>query len=470
MSSKPGSERTYSLTRRMALRFAVITSVLLIGYGLWSGYVLIDTLRGGTHAFLSHELEELALHIRQSDGSREAVRRCADDIARVTKEPPTAFRVRDGHGEVVAESGPAALLERHPDPLPPDVSWREFLLPHGIAVATRGVKATDLRLEVISDASVVVTSVRRGVLSILTVTAVGVVLAAFAGWLSAYLGLRGLREVVSRAHDIHGADDATPIELTSAPREVRDLSHALNGMLERIRRGLSDLRTFTAGLAHELRSPIQNLLGETEVALLSDRTADDYREVLQSNLEDLHSLADAVDNLVAWCRTSEPGRRDRNAETFDLAAESELRLTRERRTAERDGVTLEIIHEGDTRLRADREAVLRVLRNLAGNAIAFSPQGETVRVRILGDADAVRVVVEDRGPGIPAELGDRIYEPFMSGRADKGGCGGHGLGLAICRTVVQDHGGELRHEPREGGGTRFIAGFPRARRTAVGNR
>jgi two-component system heavy metal sensor histidine kinase CusS len=461
MSSKSDPERTYSLTRRLAVRFAAITSLLLVGYGGWSGYMLVETLRDETHSFLSHELDELSLHIRQSDGSPEAIRRCAEDIARVTREPPTGFRVRDRRGTIVAESGRKALFERHPGPLSPDVSWREFLFSDGVAVAAREMKSAGLTLEIVSDAGAVLSNIRRGGLSLILSTAIAVVLAAFAGWFSAHSGLRGIREVVSRARDIHGVDDAEPIELGSAPSEVRDLSLALNAMLGRIRRGLADLRTFTAGLAHELRSPLQNLLGETEVALLADRSPEEYRETLRSNLGDLHALADAVDNLVAWCRTSDPGRRDRNAEAFDLADEAELRLSRERRTARRDGVELVVERAGNTRIRADREGILRVLRNLAGNAIGHSPPGGRVDVRILGDADAVRIVVEDRGPGVPADLVDRMFEPFVSGRADKGRRGGYGLGLAICRTVAGDHGGTCRYEPREGGGARFIAEIPR---------
>ncbi len=103
-----------------------------------------------------------------------------------------------------------------------------------------------------------------------------------------------------------------------------------------------------------------------------------------------------------------------------------------------------------------------MLRNLVGNALAWSPAGAAVDVRVEGAPAAVRLVVEDRGPGIPAELAERIFEPFVSGRARRGERGGYGLGLTICRTAVRAHGGRIWHEPREGGGTRFVAEFPRA--------
>jgi two-component system heavy metal sensor histidine kinase CusS len=237
-------------------------------------------------------------------------------------------------------------------------------------------------------------------------------------------------------------------------------------MLERIEAGLSSMKTFTAGLAHELRSPLQNLLGETEVALLSERSPREYAQLLRSNLDDLHALSDAVDNLITWCRSSDPKQSRGVLESFDFADEARLRLERERRTAERGHMELQISSAGDTRIVADREGSLRVLRNLVSNAIAASPQGATVDVRIEGDEQFVALAVEDRGPGIPAELAPRIFEPFVSGRPRKGERGGYGLGLAICRTIMQQHGGSLAFESRAGGGTRFTARFPRALRAA----
>jgi signal transduction histidine kinase len=194
---------------------------------------------------------------------------------------------------------------------------------------------------------------------------------------------------------------------------------------------------------------------------MAERDGEDYRHLLRSNLDDLHALSDAVDNLIAWCRSAEPKRPDAPLEDFDLAVEARLRLERERRSAERAGVRLTLETAGDTRLRANREDSLRVLRNLVGNAIAWSPRDQDVAVRIDGRDDGVHVSVEDRGPGIPETLAGRVFEPFVTGHARRGARGGYGLGLAICRTIVQEHGGHIGFEPRPGGGTRFVVEFPR---------
>ncbi|MHC5211845.1 MAG: ATP-binding protein, partial [Planctomycetota bacterium] len=270
---------------------------------------------------------------------------------------------------------------------------------------------------------------------------VSVLLAGLCGWYTAWRGLRSLRAMVAQARAIDLPEGGAAIRLDHAPRELSELGHELNAMLARIDDGLKSMRTFTAGLAHELRSPLQNLIGETEVTLMAEQSGDDYRQLLRSNLDDLHSLSDAVDNLIAWCRSAEPKRQGATLEDFDLAVEAHLRLERERRSAERAGLQLTVEADGDTRLFANREDSLRVLRNLVGNAITWSLRGTDVVVHIHGNPDGVRVSVEDRGPGIPETLAGRIFEPFVTGQVRQGARGGYGLGLAICRSIMLEHGG-----------------------------
>jgi len=104
------------------------------------------------------------------------------------------------------------------------------------------------------------------------------------------------------------------------------------------------------------------------------------------------------------------------------------------------------------------ERVWAVLRDFNSHHLWHDVVAES---RIEGDERSVALSVDDRGPGIPAELADRIFEPFVSGRPRKGERGGYGLGLAICRSIMQQHGGSLHFESRGGGGTRFLARFPR---------
>ena len=455
-------DHTWSLTRRMAVRFALMTSALLALYALGSAYVLYATLHEEVDEFLEHELSEYVMQLAETDGSAAQLRQATWLISQIEEPMPCAYRVRDAQGYLIAEAGGAELLTgpaREDTGRGPHLLW--FF---GTPVVKRAAPVPDLPLmvEMFVDTSESRASLYKYLVSAGTTLLLFVGLAALSAWYTAWRGLRSLRELTRQARAIETPRRGAALHLEGAPRELRELGGELNAMLERIDAGLASMRTFTAGLAHELRSPLQNLMGETEVALLSERSSKEYVHLLRSNLDDLHALSDAIDNLILWCRSSDPKEPRGALERFDYAAEARLRLERERRTAERGGIGLAVDSAGDTELVADREGSLRVLRNLVGNAIVWSPPGATVEVRIEGDERSVALVVEDRGPGIPPELADRIFEPFVSGRPRKGERGGYGLGLAICRTIMQQHGGSLLFESRPGGGTRFVARFPRS--------
>jgi two-component system heavy metal sensor histidine kinase CusS len=462
MTGPDGADRSWSLTQRLGRQFALMTSALIAVYALGSTYALYSTMRAELNDFIWHELEEFELNVDSTDGSQQAVQDATTEIAMLSEALPCAFRVRDRSGWVVAESGPEHLLATSVDatPDPPDHVVMP-LVGSPVVVRTAASHRHELLLELIVD-----TSEKQAKLVEYLAWSGGaflasVLLAGLCGWYTAWRGLRGLRAMVTQTRGIDLASESATILLDRAPRELSELGNELNAMLARIEQGLVSMRTFTAGLAHELRSPLQNLIGETEVSLMAERSGDDYRHLLRSNLDDLHSLSDAVDNLIAWCRSAEPKRRGAPLEDFDLAVEAHLRLERERRSAERAGVLLKLESDGDTRLFANREDSLRVLRNLVGNAITWSPRDREVVVHIHGDPDGVRLSVEDRGPGIPESLADRIFEPFVTGHARRGARGGYGLGLAICRSIMLEHGGQIAFEPRADGGTRFVADFPR---------
>jgi len=466
MSSRSDPEARWSLTRRLAWIFSVTTCLLLGIQTVGSCYFVFDTLRDELGMLIEHEATEFRLALEDVERSPGAAVEVTRRLAASFGEPDAAFRVRTTWGEVVAAAGDEALLAR--DWTPVDVGERAPRDPFTWDRLGATLPTADGAL--LMDVVIEGRAQQRRLREFLGVATLGflvmAVLSGLAGWFVAARGMRWLRAVVSQARLIDLPAGSTSIRLDDPPEEMGELAAALNAMLERIDTRLREMRTFTAGLAHELRSPLQNLVGETEVALMAPRPRDEYVRLLRSNLEELQDLSSAVGNLVTFCRTSEPRPREPVLQPFDARDEAVLVLDGQARHAERLGVTLDLRASGDTAWLGDRESYLRVLRNLVDNATSCSPHGGTVAVVLRGDEHALSLVVEDEGPGVPEALRERIYDPFVTGRAREGRRGGYGLGLAICRTLVGEAGGTIRHEAREGGGTRFVVELPRRRPAA----
>ena len=268
-----------------------------------------------------------------------------------------------------------------------------------------------------------------------------------------------LRQVAASVRDLDSPLDRTVLEVAGAPNEIREVTDAFQETLEKIRRQSERTRLLTAGLAHELRSPIQNLLGETEVALMREREPEEYRRVLGSTIEELRDLARVVDNLVLLCSA---GESDGAAERFDLGLEAELRLQKETQRANERGVHVDFEHRGDLEVRGDREALVLALRNLLSNAVRWSPVGGNVRVTLAGSPERVEIVVDDDGPGVDEAERAKIFEPFYRGRPGAGERAGYGLGLALARAGGAGPRGLDRRGTRAVGRRALPDGPPRA--------
>jgi signal transduction histidine kinase len=182
---------------------------------------------------------------------------------------------------------------------------------------------------------------------------------------------------------------------------------------------------------------------------------------MASQLDELMELADAIDNLLAICaRGGEPSPVA--PEQFDVGKEAALRLGRESARAAREGITLDVHVEGDTEIAGNRESALRGIRNVVGNAIDWTPKSGRIEVSIVGEAKQVVVTVDDSGPGVPEDQRERIFETFVRGTARSGRRVGYGLGLAIARASVADHGGDIGIATSPLGGARFRLTFARA--------
>ncbi|MCO4888034.1 heavy metal sensor histidine kinase [Cupriavidus sp. WGtm5] len=279
------------------------------------------------------------------------------------------------------------------------------------------------------------------------------------GWWAARRGLSPLRTMASRARIVtaHKLDERMPVE--TVPVEMADLAATLNAMLERLQRDFARLSEFSSDLAHELRTPITNLMTQTQVVLSQPRDAARYRDVLASNVEELQRLSRMVSDMLYLAKT-EHGIMLPSAEPIEVADEVQALFDFYDALAEDKGVRLTL--RGRGRITGDRLMLRRALSNLLSNALRHTPAGKGIWVEITPGADAVQVVVENEGETIRPELLPALFDRFF--RADKSRArpesdgAGLGLGLAITQAIVAAHGGAIGVSS-EAGKTRFTLTF-----------
>lgn len=281
---------------------------------------------------------------------------------------------------------------------------------------------------------------------------------AILGAWAARSGLRPLRRMSAIAASVSADSLTARLPEAQMPTELADLAHAFNAMLERLDASFQRLSAFSADIAHELRTPLSNLLTHTQVTLTRPRDIDAYREALHSNLEELQWMAQLVNDML-YLAKADHGLLTPRREPLDLAQEVEALLEFYALLAEESQIQL--THEGSGQLAGDRSMLRRALSNLLDNALRYTPAGGEIKVRMVPAADRLRITVENSGPGIPAALLPRLFDRFY--RADparREGSSEHaGLGLAITQSIIRAHGGQITCES-QAGMTRFVIELP----------
>jgi two-component system heavy metal sensor histidine kinase CusS len=243
---------------------------------------------------------------------------------------------------------------------------------------------------------------------------------------------------------------------TGWPRELQPLAVAFDGMLARLEASFTRLSQFSADLAHELRTPIANILGEAQVALTRDRTPSEYREVIESTIAECERLSGIVDNLLFVARV-DAAREPVERTLFDGRPAVEKIATFYRAIAEDRHIAINCTGEGE--IYGDPALFGRAVSNLVDNALRFTPDGGTIQISMTVTAAHSEVVVSDDGCGIAPEHLPRVFDRFY--RVDSSrSSDGAGLGLALVKSIVDLHGGSARIESEVGRGTTVVLIFP----------
>jgi len=303
---------------------------------------------------------------------------------------------------------------------------------------------------------------------VLLVVAIPIALAVSlaGGWFLAGRALRPVDKITLAAQRIAAGDLSQRLSIPAAHDEIGRLAATFNNMIGRLDTSFRQIRQFTSDASHELRTPLTVMKGETDLVLRRPRLLDDYKSVLESNLEEIDRMTRIVDELLFLSRADMGEVR---VESLPVAMESLVEdihrqaklLAQDRNIEVLLGTVMPVVVQGDDlRLR-------ELLLNLVENAMKYSYPGGKVEIALLNDGREARLSVTDHGIGIAPADHKKIFQRFFRTDVARGHTKkGTGLGLAICSWIAELHKGRVEVKSALGQGSTFTVVLPLAHPTA----
>jgi heavy metal sensor kinase len=292
----------------------------------------------------------------------------------------------------------------------------------------------------------------------------GLVMLLFASGVGLWLSRKALAPVdaiTKTARSINAGNLSNRLEQLNSGDELQRLSDTLNEMLTRIEEAFKRVSQFTADASHELRTPISLMRTEAEIALRKSRDIDEYQEALRHILIEAERMTVLIEKLLSVAR-ADAGRETLDARPINLR-ETVARVISEWRLTVNDhnlSLTEHVMRE-ELFIRGDRSALNRLFNILLDNAVKYTPAPGTIDIRLEANNGGAIFSIADTGIGIREDEHERIFERFY--RVDKARSrelGGAGLGLAIARWIVEQHGGSILVKSSLGKGATFVVVLP----------
>ncbi len=292
------------------------------------------------------------------------------------------------------------------------------------------------------------------------------VVALVGGWIISRRIFRPVEVISATAARISVANLSERIDTEPLDKELVELGRVLNDTFDRLEASFARQAQFTADASHELRTPLTVIRSQAELALLRPREPEEYRASLESCLKAAERMSALVERLLALARADAgmPGLMRKSVDLDriieDAAGQLHPAARSKKVTVVRDLTPVQVIGDGP--------ALGQVALNLIANAVKYNRSGGRVWVKLIADRNQAILTVEDTGIGIPEADRTKVFERFY--RADKArtrASGGMGLGLAICKAIIEAHGGTIEFETLLGQGTTFRVSLPRHLESAV---
>jgi two-component system heavy metal sensor histidine kinase CusS len=463
MSSRPAEPR--SIASQLVVLFT-LAAALLLSCGLGALYWIVVR-----HAFEEDNevLADKVSAVRADLSAASGPKILSEELKNIRPGDRAAYwvRVLDSSNQTVAETPgmtvllprsvfPGTQIARPSQPAPTDLRTDGHLF--SLVTTTHEVAGQPYTIQVAQDRSADDRFLKQFAALLAAVLALGVVASAVIASKVTKRGLRPLGEMTRALKRVGPKQLHERVTAVGWPRELQPLAIAFDDMLDRLENSFTRLSQFSADLAHELRTPIANIRGETEVALTRPRTPEEYRAVIESTLAECQHLTHIVDNLLFLART-ETAEGHLHCVTFDGRAAVEKIAAFYEPAAEEQKLTITCSGEAD--FFADEMLFGRALSNLLENALHHTPAGGSILISIANRGAHSEISVKDTGSGIAPEHLPRVFDRFY--RADSArSSDGSGLGLALVKSIADLHGGSATIESEGDRGTTVTLIFPNA--------
>jgi heavy metal sensor kinase len=464
-----------SLGFRLVSFYAVVTScgfvLLAVLMQLAAGHFLERQFRQASERRASLIARDMLPQIK-SIGADAVI---AEIKARFTPEATGRFiRLTTAAGSVLYQSGAPEDRSFDPALVPPlgetpaGPASRVVAQADGrsLMVAAAGYAEAgggSYRVEVGASLQPVAETLHEFLLALVAGFAAAILISMTGCWFLVRRALGPVERIARSAEEITFHNPSQRLHVSRTGDEIERLSGALNRMLTRLEESYQQTKRFSADASHELRTPLAIIRGELEALARSYGTDTEMRDALGSILEEVDRMAKIVENLLALARL-DAGEGKSEWATVDFSELASSTAEQMCLLAVDKGVAIRCETPEPVKVAGDRSRLKQVIVNLLDNAIKFTPSGGVIQI-ITRETEGFSVLeVADNGVGIPADALPRVFDRFY--RADKArshGQGGAGIGLSIVKSIVLVHGGEVRVEPNQPAGSRFIVQLPLAR-------